>query len=170
MSVEIVVPETTEELDQVRALIRTFVAWHRARHETDRDLIDRYFDAAEFERELAGLPGKYGPPGGQLLLAKRDGEAAGCVALRALAPGICEMKRMYVDERFRGQGVGAALSERVLAEARTLGYRAMQLDTSIRQAKALGLYRRMGFTEIEPYYDVADELRGWLVFMQLELN
>ena len=103
------------------------------------------------------------------MLAKADGEAAGCVALRALAPGICEMKRMYVDERFRGQGVGAALSKRVLAEARALGYRAMQLDTSIRQAEALGLYRRMGFTEIEPYYDVAEELRGWLVFMELEL-
>jgi putative acetyltransferase len=170
MTVEIVVPETTEELDQVRALIRTFVAWHRERHEADRDLIDRYFDAAEFERELAGLPGKYGPPGGQLLLAKAGGEAAGCVALRELDDGACEMKRMYVDERLRGQGVGAALSTRVLADARALGHQRMRLDTSIRQAEALGLYRRMGFTEIEPYYDVAEELRGWLVFMELELD
>jgi GNAT superfamily N-acetyltransferase len=170
MTVEIVVPETTEELDQVRALIRTFVAWHRERHELDRDLIDRYFDAAEFERELAALPGKYGPPGGQLLLAKADGEAAGCVALRELEDGACEMKRMYVDERLRGQGVGFALSARVLTDARALGYRRMRLDTSIRQAEALGLYHRMGFTEIEPYYDVADELRGWLVFMELEFD
>jgi GNAT superfamily N-acetyltransferase len=169
MSVEIVMPETTEELDQVRLLIRTFVAWHRERHVADRDLIDRYFDAAEFERELAGLPGRYGPPGGQLLLASCDGEAAGCVALKRLDDDACEMKRMYVDARFRGRGVGAALGERVLDGARSLGYRRMRLDTSIRQAEALGLYERMGFTEIEPYYDVAEELRGWLVFRELEL-
>ena len=77
---------------------------------------------------------------------------------------------MYVDERLRGQGVGFALSARILADAQALGYRRMRLDTSIRQAEALGLYRRMGFTEIEPYYDVAEELRGWLVFMELDLS
>ncbi len=65
--------------------------------------------------------------------------------------------------------MGVALSERVLADARALGYRVMRLDTSLRQAEALGLYRRFGFAEIEPYYDVAPELRDWLVFMELEL-
>src|SRR4051794_12100623 len=164
MTVEIVVPETSEELDQVRVLMRAFVAWHRERHQADRDLIDRYFDAGDFDGELAGLPGKYAPPEGQLLLARSNGSAAGCVALRPLDAGVSEMKRMYVDERFRGQGVGLALSERVLADARSLGYRRMRLDTSIRQAEALSLYRRIGFAEIEPYYDVAEELRGWLVF------
>jgi ribosomal protein S18 acetylase RimI-like enzyme len=86
-----------------------------------------------------------------------------------------ELMRAFVawhrarHERFRGLGVGVALSERVLADARSLGYRRMRLDTSIRQAEAIGLYRRFGFVPIEPYYELADDLRGWLVFMELEL-
>ena len=138
--------ETEEDLDAVRDLIRAFVTWHRERHLEDRHLIDGYFDAGEFEAELAGLPGTYQP----LLLARCDGQPAGCVALRRLDDHVCEMKRMYVDTRFRGRGVGRALTERLLADARTFGYAHMRLDTSIRQAEALGLYARFGFTPIEP--------------------
>jgi ribosomal protein S18 acetylase RimI-like enzyme len=163
---DIVVPETAADLDAARDLIRAFVAWHRERHLEDLDLIDGYFDAAAFERELAGLPGAYRP----LLLARIDGEPAGCVALRGLDDEVCEMKRMYVDMRFRGRGVGVALTERLLADARSLGYARMRLDTSIRQAEAQALYARFGFTRIEPYYELAPELRDWLVFMELELR
>src|SRR5690242_5124750 len=113
MAVVVVVPGP-REMDAVRALIRGFVAWHRSRHLDDLELIDRYFDEAEFERELAGLPGNYVPPAGQLLLATCAGEPAGCVALRRLDDGVCEMKRMYVDAAFRGKGVGVALTERLL--------------------------------------------------------
>src|SRR5262249_26304042 len=152
------------EMDSVRALMRAFVEWHRARHLEDLALIDSYFDDAEFERELAGLPGTYVPPDGQLLLATCAGEPAGCAALRRVEDGICEMRRMYVDSRFRGRGVGVALTERLLGDARALGYRRMRLDTSVRQAEAQGLYRRFGFVPIEPYYELDDELRAWLVF------
>ena len=170
MPVDVVVPETESDLDDVRALIRAFVAWHRERHLSDHELIDGYFDAGEFEHELAGLPGKYGPPDGRLLLARVDGEAAGCVALRRLDGDVSEMKRMYVDTRFRGRRVGVALTERLLADARALGYARMRLDTSFRQAEALGLYERFGFKPIEPYYELAPEMRDWLVFMELELR
>ncbi len=163
---DIVVPETDEDLDAVRGLMRAFVTWHRERHLSDHDLIDSYFDAGAFEAELAGLPGTYRP----LLLARSDGEPVGCVALRRIDDETCEMKRMYVDGRFRGHGVGRALTERLLADARALGYRRMLLDTSIRQAEALGLYARYGFTRIEPYYEVAPELREWLTFMELDLR
>ena len=162
---EIVEPATTADLDAVRALMRAFVAWHRERHTEDLHLIDSYFDAGEFEAELAGLPGDFEP----LLLARCDGEPAGCVALRRLDDEVCEMKRMYVDMRFRGRGVGRALTERVLADARSRGYRRMRLDTSVRQQEALGLYERFGFTPIEPYYELAPELRDWLVFRELDL-
>ena len=67
--IEVKVPATTLELDQVRALMRAFVDWHRSRHEQDRHLIEQYFDGAAFEQELAGLPGKYAAPRGALLLA-----------------------------------------------------------------------------------------------------
>ena len=62
--------------------MRAFVAWHRERHVEDIALIDRYFDEAEFEAELAGLPGTYASPEGRLFIAYQDGQPAGCVALR----------------------------------------------------------------------------------------
>lgn len=157
------------ELEAVRGLMRAFVAWHRERHTQDQGLIDAYFDASAFERELATLPGDYAPPAGRLLLATIAGEPAGCVALHSLGSGYCEMKRMFVYPRHRGQGIGLALARRIIEEARGIGYRAMRLDTSIRQAEAMALYAALGFKRTEPYYDLPADLRDWLVFMELEL-
>jgi putative acetyltransferase len=162
-------PTTLQQLDQVRSLMRSFIAWHRARHREDTHLIDAYFDAGAFEQELASLPGKYVPPHGQLLLATLDGAPAGCVALREIDSSPCEMKRMFVYTQFHGKGVGHALAEAVIKEARALGFRTMRLDTSIRQQEAQRLYQRMGFKTIEPYYELSAELKNWLVFMELVL-
>jgi ribosomal protein S18 acetylase RimI-like enzyme len=79
------------------------------------------------------------------------------------------MKRMFVYPRFRGQGSGLALATRLIENARAAGYRAIRLDTSIRQAEAIGLYSRLGFRIIEPYYELPQNMRDWLVFMELEL-
>jgi GNAT superfamily N-acetyltransferase len=158
---------TDEQLDAVRVLMRSFVAWHRERHEADLRLIDGYFDGAAFDEEVAGLPGKYGRHEGRLLLASVDGRAAGCVALRSLGDGSSEMKRMFVYPEFRGRGVGKALAVRLIDEARSAGYRTMRLDTSVRQLEAITLYERLGFTRIGPYYELPDELVDWLVFMEL---
>ena len=166
---EIVEAETTQQLDQVRSLIRAFVAWHRTEHAHDIERIERYFDPVAFEAELAGLPGKYAPPEGALLVAYVDGQPAGCVAMRDLGEGSCEMKRMFVPGPFRGLGVGRALAERVVEAAREAGYRRIRLDTSRNQIEAIGLYRRIGFKPIEPYYPLSDDLREWLVFYELEL-
>lgn len=169
MPIDIRTPTTQAELDATRGLIRAFVAWHRARHQQDLELIDRYFDAADFEHELASLPGKYGPPGGALLLASIDGRPAGCVALRRIDESTCEMKRMFVEPELHGAGIGRALADGILAEARRLGYASMVLDTSIRQVEAQSLYRRLGFEPTAPYYDMPDDVRDWLVFMRREL-
>ena len=157
------------QLDAVRELIRSFIGWHRERHVEDLQLIDEYFDAAAFEEELRTLPGEYSPPGGCLLLATVGGQPAGCVALRSIDSEYCEMKRMFVYPRFHGQGVGLALARRIIENARTAGYRAMRLDTSIRQAEAKGLYAHLGFRIIEPYYELPQKMRDWLVFMELDL-
>jgi len=109
--IEVLTPRSLDQLDQVRALIRSFVAWHRGRHVQDLRLIDEYFDAAAFEDELVHLPGKYDEPDGALLLALCDGEAAGCVALRRLDAKVCEMKRMFVYPRFHGRSVGLGVVE-----------------------------------------------------------
>jgi ribosomal protein S18 acetylase RimI-like enzyme len=113
----------------------------------------------DFAAELAGLPGKYAPPKGALLIARApDGAPLGCVALRPLPdPGASEMKRLYVAPAARGLGLGRALAEAITAEAARLGYREIRLDTLPTMASAIGLYETLGFSRTAPYYDTPVE-------------
>jgi putative acetyltransferase len=105
-----------------------------------------------FEKELAELPGEYTPPDGRLLLATHSSQLAGCVALHKLENDICEMKRLYVRPEFRGKGLGRVLAERLVADAREIGYKRLRLDTvEPVMRNAVGLYRKLGFREIAPY-------------------
>jgi putative acetyltransferase len=162
--------ESGDDLDEVRRLFRAFVVWHHERQGHNAGLVTSYFDGAGWHAELEGLPGEYAASeGGALLLTWDHGSALGCVALRALDDESCEMKRMYVDDAGRGLGVGRALGEVVLQRGRDLGYSAMYLDTSVEQHEAIGLYRSLGFEECEPYHEVPDSMRGWLVFFRMAL-
>lgn len=116
----------------------------------------------DFETELAGLPGKYAPPSGALLLARAgDGVPVGCVALRPMAEaGACEMKRLYVAPQGRGLGLGRALVEEIMAEAARLGYREVRLDTWPTMTGALTLYSDIGFRPIAAYYDTPGQGHG----------
>ncbi|MBI5580515.1 MAG: GNAT family N-acetyltransferase [Deltaproteobacteria bacterium] len=106
----------------------------------------------DFENELAGLPGKYAPPQGALLLAVKGTDICGCVALRELEPAVCEMKRLFVRPKYRGIGLGGDLAKRIIAEAQVKEYAAMRLDTLAQLAEAIRLYERLGFRKTAPYY------------------
>jgi len=120
-----------------------------------------------FDQELAELPGKYAAPMGRLFLVLDNGEIAGCVALRALGEGTCEMKRLYLRAQFRGKGLARKLAEHLINDARTIGYQRMRLDTLPgKMEAAITLYRSLGFREIPPYYN--NPVPGAL-FMELVL-
>jgi putative acetyltransferase len=120
----------------------------------------------DFDKELAGLPGDYAPPDGLLILAMDDTIACGCVALRKLDEGICEMKRLYVKPSGRGKGLGKQLVQTVIDEAKKIGYTKMRLDTVPKMKEAITLYRSIGFYEIEPYRE--NPIEGDL-YLELDL-
>lgn len=143
--VQLVIPADPQALEAARGILREYA----------QSLpIDLCFQG--FEQELAALPGDYAPPGGQLLLAHVDGLLAGCGAFRPLADAdyanACEMKRLYVRPAFRGFGLGRALAQALLDEARSAGYSVMLLDTLDDMESARELYTDLGFEEIPPYY------------------
>jgi len=139
----IALAEEQRDIEAVRELFREYAAALG---------VDLCFQG--FDRELVGLPGAYGPPDGRLLLARDNaGAAVACVALRKLADGICEMKRLYVRPSNRGLGLGRTLARAAIAGAREIGYRTMRLDTLPSMTEAAPLYESLGFHEAEPYYE-----------------
>ena len=112
-----------------------------------------YLDLQNYDDELQHLEHKYGMPEGRLYLALADGAPAGCIGLRKIDDTSCELKRLYVRPSFRGQGLSRVLMDRILADARAIGYKVMLLDTLPFLQTALRLYKAYGFEEIERYND-----------------
>jgi GNAT superfamily N-acetyltransferase len=146
--------ENDKDLEQVRILFEEYPK------SLDFDL-----SFQNFAEEIANLPGEYVPPKGCLLLATYNGNLAGCAGLRELDDGVCEMKRLYVRQEFRGFKIGRALANAVIEQAKQMGYKRMRLDTAMNVAKKL--YLAMGFKEIEPYE--YNPVKG-AMFMELKLE
>jgi len=150
------------QMQQTRDLFREYFGFLRRDHGLDIS----YQGVAE---ELAALPGEFAPPRGRLIIAIDSGKAAGCAAFRPLRANTCEMKRMYVLPEFRGRGVGRSLAERLIQEARQIGYEYMRLDTANLLVAAISLYESLGFRPIVPYNEVPEELQSVAVHMELVL-
>jgi putative acetyltransferase len=147
---------TPVDIQQVRQLFEEYAAWLG---------INLCFQ--NFDKELAGLPGDYAPPSGRLLLAVVGDEVMGCVALRKIGECVGEMKRLYVRPAFRGRGLGRTLTEKVIAEAKQIGYASVRLDTlPAKMDQAIAMYRSLGFREIAAYYQ--NPVEG-ATFMELSL-
>lgn len=153
---DFILAKSKEEIAEARALFEEYEA------ATGVDLCFQ-----NFRQELQGLPGDYAAPGGCLLIARVEGETAGCVALRKIEGNLCEMKRLYVRTRFRGTGAGRSLADAVIATARGMGYERIRLDTLPSMDAAIELYRSLGFREIEPYR--FNPVEGSL-YMELKLD
>ncbi|MCM1091041.1 MAG: GNAT family N-acetyltransferase [Butyrivibrio sp.] len=125
-----------------------------------------YLAIQKYDEELEHLEVKYAPPHGRLYLVSCDGQTAGCIALRRIDAQSCEMKRLYVRPAFRGQRIGELLIQRVIDDARAIGYSHMLLDTLPFLQSALHLYRRFGFYEIPSYNDSPMETS---IYMKLDL-
>lgn len=159
---------TEAELNEVRRLVRAFVDWMKATYPDSVAAVESYFES--LKPELAGLPGDYALPDGRLLVARVGEQIVGTVASRRMSADTCEMKRMFVQTEQHGTGVGKALAQRLIDEARAAGYARMQLETSTGQVGAMGLYRRLGFREIAPYNDYPPQMLAVMRFMSLDLN
>jgi putative acetyltransferase len=152
-----------KDLDQVKVLFREYFDW------VVNDLrFDLSYQSAEAELQM--LPGAFSPPGGCLLLAVAGGQAAACGALRPLEPGVCELKRMYVRPQHRGRGLGRAIGEELLRQARDKGYCLARLDTEVSLTAAQALYTSLGFIAIPQYYEVPPEILRRSVFMEAVLE
>jgi len=152
--------DTPAQFEAARALIEEYAAQIRSSMG-----VDLCFQ--NLSSELAHLPDMYGPPTGCLLLAGSDGEWVGCCALRRIADGVCEMKRLYIKPTTRGAQLGRRLAEQLLAKARALGYRRMMLDTLKEMTAARALYGSLGFRQVEPYY--LNPTAG-VTYMELDLE
>lgn len=131
-----------KDIDDVRAMFREYAQAIMGCHCLEG-----------FHEEVEGLPGAYAEPQGRLLIARIGRRAAGCVGLRPVREGTCEMKRLYVRPAFRAKKLGRALVERALAEAKAAGYTRLVLDTLPSMTEARALYRKLGFTPSEPYWE-----------------
>ena len=152
----IIQAQSSQDIDRARELFEEYSSWLG---------INLCFQ--NFEKELAELPGQYVPPAGRLFLAFAGDQLSGCVALRGLGDGACEIKRLYVRPHYRGKGLGRELTQAVIDAAREIGYERMRLDTLPgKMDRAIAMYRAMGFREIEAYYH--NPVAG-ATFMELSL-
>ena len=125
-----------------------------------------YLDVQNYDEEIKHLEAKYGMPDGRLYVVYCDEELAGCIGLRKIDNRNCEMKRLYVRPEFRGKKIGNLLVEKIIDDAKEIGYSYMLLDTLPFLHSAIYMYKKYGFYEIESYNDSPMDTS---IYMKLDL-
>lgn len=162
---------SAEDFAAFGEVVTAYVGWCRERYAHDAWFVDQVFGHQSLATELADLSAAYAAPNGRTLLAFDDeGQVCGGGAYRRLPDGTCEMKRLYVHDRCRGQGVGRKLCAALLDAARADGYALMRLDTGNLLREAIAMYSSFGFAYADPHHVYPDEFMPYLVFMERSLG
>jgi ribosomal protein S18 acetylase RimI-like enzyme len=169
--IEIVSAQSGEALDALIGLSQDYVTWMLDEVRSHYPQLDtqEFSSEHDYDNIRKKFPGEHVPPHGCLLIAKNGEDVCGCIAIGRLSADICEMRTLFVRPECRGMGIGKALAEASLHEARRLGYQTVRLDTLAFMESAQSLYRSMGFYAIEPYLDMSDSLKQYIRFFECKL-
>lgn len=126
----------------------------------------KYLELQNYDKEIENLEEKYGLPFGRIYILFYDEEVAGCVGLKKIDEKSCELKRLYVRDKFRGKKLGEELVKKIIQDAKEIGYKNILLDTLPFLDRAIMLYKKYNFYEIESYNDSP---MSNSIFMKLDL-
>lgn len=159
---------TPDDIEVVRDLVAGYVQWLIDTYPHESDDILSYYSPERIRQALDEVGLDYMPPKGLALIARLDGVPVGCVLARPLEPGVAEMKRLFIAPAARGRGLGVGLVRALIGHMSCWGNSTVRLDTAVFLTDAIALYRRLGFVEIEPYFDVPAEAQKTAIFMELK--
>jgi GNAT superfamily N-acetyltransferase len=161
---------TPSDYEAFAVLVSEYVDWCRTRYRHDAAFVEQVFGYQNLDQELKQLATAYGPPNGKTLLVRSDDQISGGGAFHRLPDGSCEMKRLYVAERFKGRGIGRRLAQALIDAARADGFKLMRLDTGKLLTEAITMYGKLGFRHCAPHLDYPQKVLPYLVFMELPLS
>lgn len=162
--------QTDDDVEAVRSLCRVWPEWQLKVYPDLRDVILQKFEPVAYARLLADLPQIHARPRGAMLLAHLDGRPVGCVMHEEMAPGVAEVKRLFVDEHGRGHGLGRALLHQMFAQMRGDGYETARFSSARFLTHARWLYESVGFIDIAQPEGFPAALRDLVYFMERPLN
>lgn len=161
--------ESEDDLSEVHRLCRAYRALLAERTVERPEILDRYYRADEYEGLLTRLPELHARPKGAIFVAELDGRVSACGMTHKIAPGVCEIKRVFSDPGARGHGLARRLCIAAMEQARADGYSEMKLDTMVFLPEAVALYRSLGFTPCEPFYEVPPSFDNYVEFYGIQL-
>lgn len=168
--ITVVEAASAADLQHARGLFNEYFSFLQREIDTTVTDLNEVPPLAGYHEEIANLPGRYAAPDGRLLIAYDEGVSAGCVALYKLDESVGEVKRLWVNPASRGKQVGRLLMEKLIAEARDIGYQTVLLSTVDKLKPAISLYTALGFQPTSAYFELPAFMRNQEIFLKLDLS